>query len=247
MQAKIVVKNLSKSFGAKRVLNQVNLDIGKNESLVIIGGSGSGKSVLIKCILGLMTPDLGSHVEVDGQSVIEEPHYLLRRSGMAFQGGALFDSLRIWENITFSLMQNRGVSSAQARMIAKEKLEVVGLSERTLDLYPSEISGGMQKRVALARTIADDPEVIFFDEPTSGLDPITAQVITDLIDTLSKGATTLTITHDMRCVEQIGDRVAMIYDGKIIWHDQGGKLYNSGNPYVDQFIRGATDGPIQLL
>lgn len=252
MSSKISIKNLSKTFGKNQVLKGIDLEIAERESLVIIGGSGSGKSVLIKTIIGLLAPDRGSEIIIDGENFAQEPLYkrtnLVQKFGMLFQGGALFDSLRIWQNVAFSLIQG-GMSNEEAREGAKQKLALVGLSEQVLDKYPNELSGGMQKRAALARAIAVDPEIIFFDEPTSGLDPITAQVITDLISSLSKelGATTLTITHDMRCVQQIGNRIAMIYDGKIIWHGSNVELEDSNNSYVDQFIHGKVDGPIALL
>jgi phospholipid/cholesterol/gamma-HCH transport system ATP-binding protein len=249
---KISVRNLSKSFGNKLVLDKVNLDIIEKESLVIIGGSGTGKSVLIKCIMGLLEPDKGSSVSIDNENITHVPiikrKTFLDNFGMLFQGGALFDSLKIWENVAFKLLQSKKLPRTEARKIAEEKLSLVGLNATTLDLYPAELSGGMQKRVALARSIVNNPSIIFFDEPTSGLDPITAQVITDLIASLSKelGATTLTITHDMRCVKSIADKVAMIYKGKIVWHGEGKNIEYSNNDLVDQFIHGKTIGPISF-
>ncbi len=247
---KISLKNLSKSFGTKQVLKQINIDIAEQESLVVIGGSGSGKSVLIKTIIGLLMPDKGSVVKIDGEDVTFQPiikrNKLLSEFGMLFQGGALFDSLKVWENVAFTLLQGKGVSRHEARKTAEEKLSLVGLNQTTLDLYPNELSGGMQKRAALARAIVNNPSIIFFDEPTSGLDPITSQVITELINRLSKElkATTITITHDMKCVKTVADKVAMIYKGEIIWHGKGKDIESSGNEYVDQFVNGRTEGPI---
>jgi phospholipid/cholesterol/gamma-HCH transport system ATP-binding protein len=251
-KSKISVKNLSKTFGKKRVLDQVNLEIAPEESVVIIGGSGSGKSVFIKTIMGLIEPDEGSSVVIDGEDVTHIP--IIKRTnfldqfGMLFQGGALFDSLKIWENVAFDLIRNVKMPHKQAKEIAAHKLSLVGL-EHTLDLYPSELSGGMQKRAAMARAIAkaNPPKILFFDEPTSGLDPITSQVIIELIASLSKElkATTITITHDMRCLEQIGDKAAMIYKGNIKWQGSGKNIQNSNNEFVDQFIHGRTSGPIE--
>jgi len=246
---KIVVKDVYKAFGKKVVLDGINLTIEKGESLVVIGGSGSGKSVLLKCILGIITPDSGS-ITIDGEEVtklsFKERQQVLRKFGMLFQGGALFDSLPVWENISFALLQNKLVDRKQARELAIEKLQSVGLSEDVVDLSPSELSGGMQKRVALARAIAANPEIIFFDEPTTGLDPIMADVINQLIVKCSKdlGATTLTITHDMASVRRIAHKVAMIYKGKIIWQGEVREIERSDNEFVDQFIHGRAEGPI---
>lgn len=246
---KIAMKGVHKAFGSNRVLNGVDLTVNKGESLVIIGGSGTGKSVLLKCILGLLTPDSGS-IEVDGQNIVgisgREHYELMHRFGMLFQGGALFDSLKVWENIAFALMQNGRINKKQAYELAKEKLNDVGLAPRVADLHPSELSGGMQKRVGLARAIAGEPEIIFFDEPTTGLDPIMADVINELIIecTQKKGITTLSITHDMASAKKIATDVAMIYEGKIIWRDKADKIYHSGNEYVDQFVHGRAVGPI---
>jgi phospholipid/cholesterol/gamma-HCH transport system ATP-binding protein len=248
---KIQIRGLYKSFGAKRVLQGVDLDIGARESLVIIGGSGSGKSVLIKCVLGLVSPDAGS-IRIDGIETIGMPHSerqeLMHKFGMLFQGAALFDSLPVWENVAFGLIQGRGMERALAKTTAIQKLAQVGLSESTGNLYPAELSGGMQKRVSLARAIAANPEIIFFDEPTTGLDPIMADVINNLITKCVKelGATALSITHDMASVRKIADRVAMLYEGKIIWACDVKKIENSGNAYVDQFIHGRAEGPIQM-
>lgn len=246
---KISIKNVHKAFGSNRVLNGATLDVAKGESLVIIGGSGTGKSVLLKCVLGLLTPDKGT-IEVDGCNVVgisgKEHYELMHRFGMLFQGAALFDSLKVWENISFALLQSGRINKKQAYELAKEKLNDVGLGPQVADLHPSELSGGMQKRVGLARAIAGDPEIIFFDEPTTGLDPIMADVINELIIecTQKKGITTLSITHDMASAKKIATDVAMIYKGEIIWRGKANTIYDSGNEYVDQFVHGRAVGPI---
>lgn len=246
---KIQLGDVQKSFGNKHVLNGVDLAVSPGESLVIIGGSGSGKSVTLKCILGLIQPDAGS-ILVDGIETVgmgpKDRDALMQRFGMLFQGGALFDSLKVWENVAFGLIQGRKTDRQHAHYVAIEKLRQVGLTPQVGDLYPAELSGGMQKRVGLARAIATTPEIIFFDEPTTGLDPIMADVINDLIKENVKelGATGLTITHDMASARKIADHVAMIYEGKIIWHGPIDDLDHSGNEYVDQFIHGRADGPI---
>jgi phospholipid/cholesterol/gamma-HCH transport system ATP-binding protein len=248
---KIAVRGLRKSFGRKIVLDGLDLDIDTGESMVIIGGSGTGKSVLLKCILGLLPADSGS-IKIDGVEVVgssaSERDALMRKFGMLFQGGALFDSLPVWENVAFGLVQGRDVKRSEARTVALEKLAAVGLGEDVAALYPGELSGGMQKRVALARAIATTPEIIFFDEPTTGLDPITADVINDLIIKCVRdlGATAVSITHDMASTRKIADRVAMIYKGKIIWDGPKDRIDESGNEYVDQFIHGRADGPIKM-
>jgi len=248
---KIELRGLRKSFGRKIVLDGIDLDVGRGESLVVIGGSGSGKSVMLKCILGLIRPDAGT-VRIDGEDVTrlgaDERERLMRKFGMLFQGGALFDSLQIWENVAFGLIQGRGVPRAKARETAFAKLAAVGLGPEVGELRPSELSGGMQKRVALARAIAAEPEIIFFDEPTTGLDPIMADVINDLIVQCVRdlGATAVSITHDMASARKIADRVAMIYHGKIIWNGPVASIDASGNPYVDQFIHGRAEGPIRM-
>jgi phospholipid/cholesterol/gamma-HCH transport system ATP-binding protein len=247
--SKIQLRDVSKSFGSKRVLRDIDLDIASGESLVIIGGSGSGKSVTLKCILGLLQPDTGS-IMIDGQETVSMDNRardkVMQKFGMLFQGAALFDSLPIWENVAFGLIHGRGQDRKEARHIAIEKLEQVGLDENVGDLFPAELSGGMQKRVSLARAIAANPEIIFFDEPTTGLDPIMADVINDLIVKCTKelGATALSITHDMASARKIADRIAMIYKGEIIWNGKIAELDNSGNEYVEQFIHGRADGPI---
>lgn len=248
---KIAVRDLRKAFGEKVVLDGLNLDIGKGESVVVIGGSGSGKSVLLKCILGLVHPDSGSIV-VDGEESIglkgKARARHMEKFGMLFQGGALFDSLSVWENVAFGLLQAKHMERPKAREIAIEKLAAVGLGAEVARLSPAELSGGMQKRVALARAIAMQPEVIFFDEPTTGLDPIMADVINDLIlrCTRDLGITTLSITHDMASAKKIAHRIAMLYKGRILWHGKAEKIYESGNPYVDQFVHGRAEGPIKM-
>ena len=247
---KILLDELSKAFDGNVVLDGVSLAVEPGESLAIIGQSGSGKSVTLKCILGLLQPDRGS-IQVDGEEMVGLHGQALDRMrakfGMLFQGSALFDSLPIWRNVTFGLTQGRRTDVARMRAIAEENLERVGLDRRVLNLRPSELSGGMQKRVALARAIAPRPEIIFFDEPTTGLDPIRADVINDLIVSLvdDLGVTALTITHDMASARKIAHRVAMLYQGKIVWIGPRDRLYDSGNPYVDQFVQGRAEGPIQ--
>ncbi|MGE0251725.1 MAG: ABC transporter ATP-binding protein [Dongiaceae bacterium] len=248
---KIEVRGLYKSFGPKKVLQGLDLDIAKGESVVVIGGSGSGKSVLLKCILGIVPPDKGS-IKIDGVETMgmrgHEREEVLHKFGMLFQGAALFDSLPVWENITFGLIQGQRMERGKAKEIAIKLLGQVGLPPEAADLYPAELSGGMQKRVALARAIAAQPEIIFFDEPTTGLDPIMGDVINQLIKKLVRdlGATALSITHDMASVRRIADRVAMLYEGKIIWHGPVQDIDRSNNAHVDQFIHGRAEGPIQM-
>lgn len=248
---KVKMTDVHKAFGKKIVLDGVSLEVKKGESLVIIGGSGTGKSVTIKCIQGLLVPESGS-IKIDGEEIIglseREMEKINSQTGMLFQGAALFDSLNIWENVAFGLIQGKKMKRAQAHEIALKKLAQVGLSADVAQLYPDELSGGMKKRVGLARAIASDPELIFFDEPTTGLDPIMSDVINDLIRSCVSdlGATSITITHDMSSVRKIADKVAMLYKGKIIWHGDVKDIDNSGNPYVEQFISGRADGPIQM-
>jgi phospholipid/cholesterol/gamma-HCH transport system ATP-binding protein len=248
---KIAVKGLYKSFGPKQVLKGLDVQVETGESLVVIGGSGSGKSVLLKCILGLIPADAGS-IKIDGVEVVgsaaRDREQMMRKFGMLFQGAALFDSLPVWENVAFGLIQGRNVKRAEAKKVALEKLAAVGLGADVAALSPGELSGGMQKRVALARAIATTPEIIFFDEPTTGLDPITADVINDLIIKCVRdlGATAVSITHDMASTRKIADRVAMIYQGRIIWTGPTDEIDHSGNSYVDQFIHGRADGPIKM-
>lgn len=243
----ITLTHIRKSFGSNHVLRDISLHVPKGSSLVVIGGSGTGKSVLLKCILGLITPDAGQ-IDIDGRqgTGLQNPDFLTH-FGMLFQGGALFDSLPVWQNIAFRLLQGANkLSKSDARDLAVEKLIRVGLKPQDADKFPAELSGGMQKRVGLARAIATDPSVIFFDEPTAGLDPIMSGVINALIREIvtEMGATAVTITHDMRSVHDIADNVAMIYDGLIRWHGPVGDLESAGDPFVDQFIHGRADGPI---
>ncbi|AFK53715.1 MAG: ABC transporter ATP-binding protein [Tistrella sp.] len=248
---KIALADVHKSFGRKQVLRGVDLSIDAGSSLVVIGGSGTGKSVLIKSILGIIHPDKGS-IRIDGRETMglgaRDREEVMAGMGMLFQGGALFDSLPVWQNVAFGLIQGKGVARRKAREIAIEKLSLVGLGADVAELAPAELSGGMQKRVGLARAIATDPDILFFDEPTTGLDPIMADVINDLIRNQVKrlGATAITITHDMASARKIADHVAMIYQGRIIWHGPVEEIDHSGNPYVDQFIHGRADGPIQM-
>ncbi len=248
---KIHVRGLKKRFGPKTVLNGIDFDVATGESLVIIGGSGSGKSVTIKCVLGLIQPDEGV-TEIDGKNAVglsgSERDKLMEKFGMLFQGGALFDSMTVWENVAFRLVQDRTHSRKQAKEAAIETLGMVGLGGDVADLLPSEVSGGMMKRVALARAIAARPDIIFFDEPTTGLDPITADVINDLIVLVREklGLSTISITHDMASVRKIADRVAMIHHGKFVWTGSVEEIDNSGNELVDQFIHGRAEGPIKM-
>jgi len=246
----IELRALHKSFGQNHVLAGVDLSIERGKSMVIIGGSGTGKSVLLKSILGLITPDQGQ-ILVDGQDVTQaDRDAFLARFGMLFQGGALFDSLPVWQNIAFRLMRGSlKRPKDEARDIAIEKLRRVGLKADVADRFPAELSGGMQKRVSLARAIAAEPEIIFFDEPTTGLDPIMSGVINDLIREIvvDMGATAMTITHDMTSVRTIADDIAMLHAGCIQWTGPVGDMDHSGDPYVDQFINGRADGPIEAI
>jgi phospholipid/cholesterol/gamma-HCH transport system ATP-binding protein len=248
---KIELRGVKKRFGSKVVLDGIDLSLEAGSSLVVIGGSGTGKSVLIKCVLGILIADEGK-IFVDGEDVTRARgrarDTMLKKFGMLFQGAALFDSLPVWENVAFELIQGRGMNRKKARDIAVEKLAKVGLGPEVGALWPAELSGGMQKRVGLARAIAADPEIIFFDEPTTGLDPIMADVINDLIVTTvtELGVTTLSITHDMASARKISNRIAMLYQGKIIWDGPTAEIDRSGNPYVDQFINGRADGPIKM-
>lgn len=247
--AKIRVEQVHKYFGHKKVLKGVSTSVKAGESLVVIGGSGSGKSVLIKNIIGLMKPTKGK-IFIDGEETTNlserKRNNLMHKFGMLFQGGALFDSLNVWNNIAFAPLGNGQIGKKDARDFAIDKLKSVGLGAEVADLYPSELSGGMQKRVSLARAIADKPEIIFFDEPTTGLDPIMSDIINDLIIKCSEelGATTVTITHDMHSARKIADKIAMVYEGEFIWQGDVKDLDHSGNEYVDQFIHGRAKGPI---
>jgi phospholipid/cholesterol/gamma-HCH transport system ATP-binding protein len=248
---KIRIRQLYKSFGAKQVLRGLDLDVQAGGSTVVIGGSGTGKSVLLKCILGILQPDSGS-IQVDGRELVGANGATLAEArgkfGMLFQGGALFDSLPVWENVAFGVLARQRLSRAEVRAQAIETLALVGLGPDVADLSPAELSGGMQKRVGLARAIHIRPEILFFDEPTTGLDPIMAGVINELVrDTVRKlGATALSITHDMASVRQIADTVAMLYDGRIVWAGPVADLDASGNPFVDQFVHGRAHGPIRV-
>jgi len=251
---KIAVKGLRKSFGRKKVLDGIDLEVAKGESLVIIGGSGSGKSVLLKCLLALLDPDGGS-IAIDDAAMTGADRAtkarLRSRMGMLFQGGALFDSLPVWENVAFAYNQRSGrapINRRQAHDIAIEKLATVGLGAEVANLSPSQLSGGMQKRVALARAIAAEPEILLFDEPTTGLHPIMADAINNLIiaSVQQLGATAISITHDMASARKIASRIAMLYQGKIIWDGSPAEIDDSGNPYLDQFVHGRSEGPIQL-
>jgi phospholipid/cholesterol/gamma-HCH transport system ATP-binding protein len=241
---------VEKSFGTNQVLRGVDIDVARGQSLVIIGGSGSGKSVMLKNALGLMTPDKGT-IFFDGEDVTQATgktrEKMRARIGMLFQSGALFDSLTVWENVAFRLINSEGMRRKDAKERAIETLKKVRLGSDVGALYPAEISGGMQKRVSLARSIISEPDLIFFDEPTTGLDPITADAINDLILEMVRGlgAAAVTITHDMASAKKIADEIAMLYEGKIIWRGPAKDVYASGNEYVDQFVNGRADGPIQ--
>ena len=232
----IEMKKVCKAFGNKVVLKDLDLSVARGESVVIIGGSGTGKSVTLKCILGLLKPDKGE-ITFNGKNI-----------GMLFQGAALFDSLTVWENVSFAVLQEKGMTRERAKKIAIEKLAEVGLKPDVADVYPADLSGGMKKRVGLARAIAIQPDTLFFDEPTTGLDPIMSDVINDLIVRCVKklGATALTITHDMTSARKIADKIAMLYDGKIIWMGTVAELDKTDNPYVRQFVAGSSKGPIQM-
>ncbi|MBO6603266.1 MAG: ATP-binding cassette domain-containing protein [Roseicyclus sp.] len=246
----IRLEGVHKSFGPKRVLRGVDLTIERGQSMVIIGGSGTGKSVLLKCVLGLIRHDSGT-ITLEGEDVLTaERDAFLARFGMLFQGGALFDSLAVWQNVAFRLLRGSlKRPMAEAREIAIEKLRRVGLTPDVADLFPSELSGGMQKRVGLARAIAAEPDVIFFDEPTTGLDPIMAGVINELIREIvvEMGATAMTITHDMSSVRAIADRVAMLHDGVVKWEGPVARMDDATDPYLHQFITGSADGPIEAV
>jgi phospholipid/cholesterol/gamma-HCH transport system ATP-binding protein len=247
--AKLEWRGVQKRFGGAPVLRELNLAVAPGRSLVIIGGSGQGKSVTIKIAIGLMRPDAGQ-VLIDGEDVTalsaRARRGLYRRFGMLFQGAALFDSLSVWENVAFRLINADGVKRAVARERAIEALARVRLGAEAAELYPNELSGGMQKRVGLARAVVANPEIIIFDEPTTGLDPITADAINQLIVEQVKGlgCTAVSITHDLASARKIGDEIAMLHDGRIVWRGPAAEIDHSGNPYVEQFIHGRADGPI---
>jgi len=251
MTPKIRVRSLRKSFGEKLVLDGIDLDIMPGTSMVVLGGSGSGKSVLLKCILGLIEPDEGS-VEIDGTDILPLPRHeqesIRARIGMLFQNGALFDSLPVWENIVFGLLAQRRLRRADGPTRAADFLAQVGLAASVGELHPAELSGGMQKRVALARAIAARPDIMFFDEPTTGLDPIMGAVIDELVVACVKqlGSTAVAITHDIASARRIGDAAAMIHRGRIVWSGPAADLMDSGNEVVDQFTHGRREGPIQM-
>ncbi|MEM5517238.1 ATP-binding cassette domain-containing protein [Henriciella sp. AS95] len=244
------LKGVEKSFGANHVLRGVDIDVAPGHSLVVLGGSGSGKSVMLKNALGLMTPDAGQ-ILFNGEDVThdqgKEREAMRARIGMLFQSGALFDSLTVWENVAFRLLNAEKMKRSDARERAIETLKKVRLGSSVADLYPAEISGGMQKRVALARAIITKPDLIFFDEPTTGLDPITADAINDLIleQVKALGAAAVTITHDMASARKVADEIAMLYEGRIIWRGPAAQIDSSGNDHVDQFVHGRAEGPIQ--
>ena len=251
MTLAVTLRGVSKSFGDKRVLDGVELAVPAGGSMVVLGGSGSGKSVMLRCILGIMQPDAGV-IEVGGRDVgamsRAERRALMDRIGMLFQGGALFDSLPVWENVCFKLLAQKRITRAAARDRAAEVLAQVGLAASVGDLAPSELSGGMQKRVALARAVAAQPDLLFFDEPTTGLDPIMGAVIDGLIvDCVQRlGATAISITHDMASARRIGERAAMLHRGRIVWEGPAAELGQTGNAMVDQFARGEREGPIEM-
>jgi phospholipid/cholesterol/gamma-HCH transport system ATP-binding protein len=248
---KVRIRDLHKRFGAKQVLDGIDLDVAEGESVVVIGGSGTGKSVLLKCVLGILEPDRGS-IAIDAKEVVglsrRARQQVMRKFGMLFQSSALFDSLPVWENVAFGLLNLQKLGRGEAKERAIATLAQVGLGADVADLWPAELSGGMQKRVGLARAIATQPEILFFDEPTTGLDPIMADVINELIARLVRqlGATAISITHDMASARKIADRIAMLYQGKLIWQGPVGQIDHSGNPYVEQFIHGRGEGPIKL-
>jgi phospholipid/cholesterol/gamma-HCH transport system ATP-binding protein len=249
-KAPIILNNVSKSFGSQHALNGVTLAVNQGDSLVLIGGSGSGKTLMLKCVMGLIKHDSGT-IEVDGKNITSlsqvDQDGFLNRFGMTFQKSGLFDSMLTWENVAFQLLQT-GMDRYTAKEWAIDKLISVGLEAGTADLYPNELSGGMQKRVGLARAIATEPNILFLDEPTAGLDPIMTNVINELIINVvgQLGATVVSITSDMSSLKVISNRVAMIHEGKIIWDGLTANVENSGNRYVDQFVHSRAEGPIEM-
>lgn len=248
---KISIRDLHKQFGDNQVLRGVDLDVDEGQSLVVIGGSGTGKSVLLKCVLGLIRPNRGT-IEIDGRNIAKQTErdkrFMTQKSGMLFQGAALFDSLCVWENVAFRLLYAERKPRKTAHQKAIECLAQVGLAPEIGELTPSELSGGMQKRVSLARAIASNPQILFFDEPTTGLDPIMADVINNLIVERVKalGATAISITHDMASARKIADEIAMLYQGRIIWRGRPEDIDRTDNPMVDQFVNGRAEGPIKM-
>lgn len=248
-QAKIAVEEAYKTFGDNQVLRGVSFDVQPGESFALIGGSGVGKSVVIKSILGLIKLDKGQ-ILVNGKDNRKPNSNHYNQMGMLFQEGALFDSMLVWQNVAFRLLRGQGrLPPGKAKAIAITKLERVGLAPDVADKFPSELSGGMKKRVGLARAIANDPEIIFFDEPTTGLDPIRANIINKLIRGIvtETKATAVMITHDMESVQTVADRAALLYDGRIVWLGSANGLQQSDNPYLNQFLKGATSGPIKMV
>ncbi len=250
-EPKIEVRGLSKWFDHEQALSNVSLAVDRGESLVLIGGSGAGKTLLLKCITGIVAPDAGT-ILLDGADTTRlgasERMRIMRRFGMLFQKSALFDSMRVWENVAFRLVQENTITRHEAHDIADKTLTLVGLSPEVGELYPAELSGGMQKRVGFARAIAAEPEVILLDEPTAGLDPIMTNVIIELIKerVAEMGATTISITSDIGSARKIADRVAMLHEGRLIWVGDSDRLMETDNAYVDQFVHKKPDGPIQM-
>jgi len=253
MDSKILIqlKNATKSFGERKVLVNVNLDVYAGETLVIIGRSGVGKSTILKLMAGLATPDSGE-VWIEGEEICHlkesELNELRKKMGVFFQYAALFDSLTVFENIAFRLLRDFKMTRRQAIEVVKQKLELVGLKDDLLDLKPAQLSGGMRKRVGLARAIAVDPEIILYDEPTSGLDPVTSEAINDLILDMQKKLkmTSVVVTHDMHSAYKVANRIAMIYDGKIIGIGTPDEIKNSRDPYIVQFVTGSVEGPMPV-
>src|SRR5690349_15677997 len=248
---KIRLTGVKKRFGEKVVLDGVDLDVAAGESVIIIGGSGTGKSVTLKCILGLLDPEEGT-IEIDGEEVTRlsgrERERVNAKIGMLFQGAALFDSLVVWENVAFGLIEGKGAARQPAKEAAIKALAAVGLTADVGEMWPADLSGGMRKRVGLARAVCARPEILFFDEPTTGLDPIMGDVINELIvkTVRDMGATALAITHDMASARKIGHRIAMLHQGRIVWAGPVAEIDRSGNAFVDQFIHGRAEGPIRM-
>ncbi len=247
----IQLKGVSKSFGDRRVLDSLDLDVYSGETLVIIGRSGVGKSTILKHIAGLLPADQGE-IWVEGLEVgrlkEREMNELRKKMGVVFQYAALFDSLTVFENVAFRLLRDFKMVEDKARAWVKEKLELVGLRGDLLDLKPAQLSGGMRKRVGLARAIAVDPEIILYDEPTSGLDPVSSEAINDLIVDMQKKlrVTSVVVTHDMHSAYKVANRIAMIYDGKIIGIGTPDEIKNSQDPYIRQFVTGSVEGPMPV-